>query len=122
MDTHKHARTHVHTYTHVTRRCGSMNILVYCQNTKQVMFFKQCQMQEIHLLPGMGAWNFGLKNWNYTNRKLSEHSLSKWHRNVIIHARMIEQGEKQSVPKFQQYVDKGSSPAEGQHANQTNAK
>ena len=42
-----------------------------------------------------------MKDWNHATEQLREHNQSKWHRDAIIHARMAEQGEQQSVLQLQ---------------------
>ena len=69
---------------------------------KRECFANYARSVEIHLPTARGAWTSrGVKDWNHATEQLREHSQSKWHRDAIIHARMAEQGEQQSVLQLQ---------------------
>ena len=75
---------------------------VYCNDPQEGMFCKLCQKRGNPPPTARGAWTSrGVKDWNHATEQLREHSQSKWHRDAIIHARMAEQGEQQSVLQLQ---------------------
>ena len=75
---------------------------VYCNDVKEGMFCKLCQKRGNPPSTARGAWTTrGIRDWNHATEQLKEHSLSKWHRDALIHARMAEQGEQQSVLQLQ---------------------
>ena len=66
------------------------------------MFCKLCQKRGNPPPTARAAWTSrGVKDWNRATEQLREHNQSKWHRDAIIHARMAEQGEQQSVLQLQ---------------------
>ena len=69
---------------------------------KEGMFCKLCQKRGNPPSTARGAWTTrGIRDWNHATEQLKEHSLSKWHRDALIHARMAEQREQQSVLQLQ---------------------
>ena len=75
---------------------------MYCNDPKQVIFCKLCQKRGNPPSTARGAWTArGIQDWNHATEQLKERSQSKWHRDAVIHARMAEQGEEQSVLQLQ---------------------
>ena len=75
---------------------------VYCDDPKQGMFYKLCQKRGNAPSTARFAWTtLGIQDWNHTTEQLKEHSQSKCHRDVVIHARMAEQVKEQSVLQLQ---------------------
>ena len=69
---------------------------------KQGMFCKLCQKRGNPPSTARGAWTArGVQDWKHTTEQLREHGHSKWQRDAILHARMAEQGEEQSVLQLQ---------------------